>query len=230
MKQDNNSIEAEPCYSPLLRQSADQMQVIAQLGQSLDGRIATANGHSHFVTGPADRTHLHRLRAYCDAVLIGPGTLVKDNPQLTVRQVRGPNPLRVVMAPRDPFELSYQVFTDHEAPTLLLLPAGRTVSVPDHIDCLALQTYTPQGIRSALAQRGVRRLLVEGGAATVSAWLAADLLDWLFITVAPVIIGAGPTGLTLPPITHMDQARRPPVARFPLGDDLLFRLDCRAVK
>ena len=225
MELDNNSP-----YGPLLEDHLYPPQVIAQLGQSLDGRIATATGHSHFVTGQADRVHLHQLRALCDAVLIGPGTLVKDNPQLTVRHVTGSNPLRVVMAPRAPFAMDYAVFKDHQAPTLVLLPPDQAISMPDHIECLYPQPYTPQGILTALAERGVQRLLVEGGATTVSAWFAADLLDWLYLTIAPVVIGAGPTGLSLPPIAHMDQAKRLPVERFTLGEDVLFRLDCRVAK
>ncbi|MBS3785508.1 MAG: RibD family protein [Gammaproteobacteria bacterium] len=225
MELDNNSP-----YGPLLEDQPHPPQVIAQLGQSLDGRIATATGHSHYVTGQADRVHLHQLRALCDAVLIGPGTLIKDNPQLTVRHVDGPNPLRVVMAPRVPFDTQYAVFNDFQAPTLLLLPPDQAISMPDHIECLSPQPYTPQGILRALAKRGVQRLLVEGGATTVSAWFAADLLDWLFLTIAPVVIGAGPTGLSLPPITHMDQAKRLPVERFALDEDVLFRLDCRVAK
>ncbi|MRH78834.1 hypothetical protein GH984_08950 [Spiribacter sp. C176] len=225
MEQGNNSP-----YDVLRDHYANRPQVIAQLGQSLDGRIATVTGHSHFVTSQADRVHLHQLREICDAVLIGPGTLIKDNPQLTVRHVAGANPLRVIMAPRAPFDTHYAVFNDHQAPTLLLLPPDQTVSLPAHIECLYPQPYTPQGILAALAKRGVQQLLVEGGARTVSAWFAADLLDWLYLTIAPVVIGAGPTGLTLPPISHMDQAKRLPVKRFSLGEDMLFRLDCRAAK
>jgi len=231
MTQGNNSFKnwqpLENLYGPLAQHSPEHTQVIAQLGQSLDGRIATVTGHSHFVTGTADRRHLHQLRALCDAVLIGPGTLLSDNPQLTVREVPGDNPLRVVMAPRGPLPINAAVFSDHAAATLLLLPPDYSGSVPAHVEVLQPSPYSPAGILAALGQHGVRRLLIEGGAKTVSSWLAADLIDWLYITVAPVIIGAGPTGLALPAIDHMDEARRYPVERFLLGDDVLFRLDCR---
>lgn len=231
MAQGNNSLEnwqsSDDRYLPLNQHSAQRTQVIAQLGQSLDGRIATVTGHSHFVTGDADRRHLHQLRAICDAVLIGPGTLLSDNPQLTVREVPGVNPLRVVMAPRGPLPTHAAVFSDHAAATLLLLPPDYSAPVPAHVEVLQPRPYTPAGILQALNHYGVKRLLVEGGAKTVSSWLAADLIDWLYITIAPVIIGAGPTGLALPAIEHMDEARRYPAERFALGDDVLFRLDCR---
>src|SRR6187402_131582 len=74
--------------------------VVGQIGQSLDGRIATESGHSKYINGPSGLTHLHRLRALVDAVVIGVGTAVADNPQLTVRRVSGPHPARVVIDPR----------------------------------------------------------------------------------------------------------------------------------
>ena len=78
------------------------MIAVGQIGQSLDGRIATPTGHSHYINGPAGLDHLHRLRALVDAVLVGVGTAIADDPQLTVRRVAGPNPARVVLDPKRP--------------------------------------------------------------------------------------------------------------------------------
>src|SRR5689334_1305941 len=71
--------------------------VVGQIGQSLDGRIATVTGHSHYINGEAGLVHLHRLRALVDAVVIGIGTALADDPQLTVRRVEGRNPARIVI-------------------------------------------------------------------------------------------------------------------------------------
>ncbi|MBC7991971.1 MAG: dihydrofolate reductase family protein, partial [Rhizobacter sp.] len=79
-------------YRPLLGSA----WCVAQLGQSLDGCVATHSGDSYFVTGPQSLLHLHRLRALCDAVLVGAGTVAADNPQLTTRRVPGASPTRVV--------------------------------------------------------------------------------------------------------------------------------------
>jgi len=76
-----------------LRQgSVDDLVVVGQIGQSLDGRIATATGRSHYISGPEGLDHLHRLRSLVDAVVVGVGTAEADDPQLTVRRVPGPSP------------------------------------------------------------------------------------------------------------------------------------------
>ncbi len=213
----------EQRYAPILSPPIEAPLVIAQLGQSLDGRIATASGHAQFVTSDADRTHLHRLRALCDAVLVGAGTVVADNPQLTVRAVTGPQPRRVVHVSRSGLSAHWRIFADSSAVTWVVAPAD--VKVPMADDRLTPASESVADIRRALAEAGVRRLLVEGGARTVSAWIAAGLVDYLYLTIAPVIIGAGPTGLQLPAIEHMDEALRPAVTRFAMGPDQLYRLD-----
>ena len=97
---------------------------VAQLGQSVDGFIATRTGDADFVTGEEDRRHLHRLRALADAVVVGAGTAVSDDPQLTVRACAGTNPVRVVLDPRGRVPLERKVFTDGSAPTLWVVGAG----------------------------------------------------------------------------------------------------------
>src|SRR5262245_9085364 len=81
----------EDIFGPLRRGAVDELVVVGQSGQSIDARIATASGHSHYINGHAGLAHLHRLRALVDAVVIGVGTAIADDPQLTVRRVVGPN-------------------------------------------------------------------------------------------------------------------------------------------
>ena len=85
-------------FLPLCQPVTNNSRVIGQLGQSLDGRIATVTGCSRFINGDDGITHLHRIRALCDAVVVGAGTASTDNPRLTVRRTSGRNPVRVVIA------------------------------------------------------------------------------------------------------------------------------------
>src|SRR6188508_1095895 len=89
----------EELFGPLRGAQIDDLVVIGQLGQSLDGRVATPTGHSHYINGPSGLDHLHRLRALVDAVVVGIGTAIADDPRLTERRVSGPQPMRVVIDP-----------------------------------------------------------------------------------------------------------------------------------
>ena len=214
--------------------------VIAQIGQSLDGRIATASGHSHYVTGPADILRLHRLRALVDAVIVGAGTVALDDPQLTVRKLEGRSPVRVVLDPDDRLDPDSRVFSDGSAPTLVVRrapegdrgPSGAPAPASDEGEVLRLPIrgadgFDPEEILQALRARGYRRVLVEGGGITVSRFVQAQVVDRLHVTVAPLLIGSGRAALTLPAIDSLDEAIRPPCRHFHLGEDVLFDLALR---
>ena len=219
--------------------------VIAQMGQSLDGRIATASGCSHYVTGPADIRRLHRLRALVDAVIVGARTVATDNPRLTVREVEGENPVRVILDPDDRLDQQKYVFSDGAAQTLVVCRgAGDTAGTARASakgDVLMIPVadqagpdgpagfvgFDPKAVLQALRDRGHRRVLIEGGGTTVSRFLQAGTLDRLHITVAPLLIGSGQSALTLASIDSLDQALRPPCRHFHLGEDILFDLDLR---
>lgn len=208
--------------------------VMGQLGQSLDGRIATEGGASHFVTGPKDIERLHRLRALVDAVVVGAGTVAHDDPRLTVRLVEGPNPVRVVLDPGGRLDAERRVFTESDARTIVVRGATGG-AIPGGGPCEELRVPGSErdglDLTELLAQlrvRGLRRILVEGGGVTVSRFLQAGLLDRLHVSVAPLLIGSGRPSITLDPVASLDQALRPSCRRFTLGEDVLFDLDLRS--
>jgi diaminohydroxyphosphoribosylaminopyrimidine deaminase/5-amino-6-(5-phosphoribosylamino)uracil reductase len=217
-------------FSPLLGGAF----TIAQIGQSLDGRVATESGHSHYINGAPALRHLHALRALSDAVLVGVGTVLADDPLLTVRRVTGPNPARVVIDPRGRVPIDARCFQEDGVRRLVL----RSVDAPTApgVEVLRLQAgadgrLDPHMIVSALHAAGLYRLLVEGGPATISAFLAADALDRLHVLTAPVLIGSGFPGLTLPSIATMAQALRPEVHPHLMGDgEVLFDCNMRSTR
>jgi diaminohydroxyphosphoribosylaminopyrimidine deaminase / 5-amino-6-(5-phosphoribosylamino)uracil reductase len=222
----------EALFGPLRSGQIDDLVVIGQLGQSLDGRVATPTGHSHYINGPAGLAHLHRLRALVDAVVIGIGTALADDPQLTVRRVTGPQPVRVVIDPAGRLPAGARMLAADGVRRMVLTAGGVRPPLPADIEVVALPKsegqIAPAAILRALAERGLRRVLVEGGADTVSRFLAAGCLDRLHVVVAPIVLGSGRPGINLPPIERADQALRAPMHVHRLDDEVLFDCDFAA--
>lgn len=162
--------------------------VVVKAAASLDGRIALPSGESQWITGPAARRAAHRLRAECGAVLVGRRTVEADDPRLTARIPGVVNqPLRVVLDPDGRLSPEAKAF-DGEAPTLRVTRAD------------GLAAWTPEGfdlpsLLASLFERGVLGLLVEGGAATISGFVRAGLVDRLELFLGPKVLGAGPSWL-----------------------------------
>lgn len=224
-------------YLPLCSAGTENTLTVGHLGQSLDGCIATKTGDSCYVTGRENIVHLHRMRALCDAVLVGAETVARDDPRLTTRLVPGESPVRVVLDPNRRLSARHRVFMDGEAPTLLVCSTSRAAAESEReggAEVLGLASETKHGhldlaaVLTELHSRGLRRVFIEGGGVTVSAFLQAGLLDRLQIAVAPVIIGDGRRGLQLPATATMGDCQRPHTRIFQMGEDVLF--DCVPVR
>jgi riboflavin-specific deaminase-like protein len=204
---------------------------IGHLGQSLDGFIATHGGDSRYVNGRGNLLHLHRMRALCDAIVVGAGTVAADDPQLTTRLVPGPNPVRVVIDPDRRLGAHYRVFRDGAAPTLLACRASHAPATHGDAEVLGIPDaggrFDAVGLIAALRARGHARIFVEGGGRTVSSFLSAGLLDRLQLAVAPLIIGEGRPGIRLDAPTRLGDCRRPAYRVYRMGDDILFDCDLR---
>jgi riboflavin-specific deaminase-like protein len=217
-------------YAPLLVDTPATFAV-GHLAQSLDGRIATTRGHSRWISGSAGLMHAHRMRALFDAVVVGSETATLDDPELTVRHVDGPNPVRVVVDRTLRSPPTLRLYSDGLAPTIVITStrasAGRSlrglaevVGLPEAED----HTIAPAAILEALAARGHRRVLVEGGGITVSRFLSARCLSRLHLTIAPLLLGSGRPSVVLPGIAEISEGQRPRTRQFRLGDETL--VDC----
>jgi diaminohydroxyphosphoribosylaminopyrimidine deaminase/5-amino-6-(5-phosphoribosylamino)uracil reductase len=174
--------------------------VSLKLALSLDGRIATRLGHSKWVTGPDARLRVHALRARHDGIAIGIGTAIADDPRLTVRDVTGRSPVRIVFDTRLRTPLhSRLVATAREVPTWLLCSADAQRSAEDELAERGVEVVRsptsaegridPMGALRMLASRGIVSLMVEGGAELAGSFLAGRLADELHAFVAPILLG-----------------------------------------
>lgn len=183
-----------------------------KLATTLDGRSAAADGTSQWITGATARADVHRMRARCGAVVVGTGTLLADNPRLTVRRLDGTlhprQPTRVVVGLRD-------------------VPPGAQV-LDGSAETLHLRTRDPQVVLADLAQREVHHVWLEGGPTLAAAFLAECLVDEVVAYVAPVFLGRGRPSVSDLGITTIGEALRlDPTDITPFGDDV--RITARLV-
>ena len=184
--------------------------VVWKVAATLDGRVAAADGTSRWITGETARAAVHRLRATCDAVVVGSGTALTDDPQLTVRdadgRATGRQPLRVVVDRRGRLPRTARVLDD-AAPTHVSRAAG------------------PAGLLAELFERDVRRVLLEGGPTLAAAFLRDGLVDEAVVHLAPTLLGAGPSLVGDLGISTIADALTFSIADLiPMGGDVQIRM------
>lgn len=207
--------------------------VIVKSAQSLDGRVATSNGDSKYITGVAALKYAHKLRAEVDAVLVGAGTARVDNPSLTVRRVRGKNPLRIILSTSLNIPRRSRMFGDGNGPVILASTkkaitrsekkfSDRNVSFwpirhsgPKRLDLCAFLDKA--------AEFGLQSILVEGGPSLATSFIRQGLADKVIVITAPLMIGKGVSTFGDFGVSSLTQAIRFRQAGFSaLGNDCLF--------
>lgn len=209
--------------------------VTAKAALSLDGRIATRDGDSRWITGEPAREDAHRLRAEQDAIAVGAGTAIADDPALTARngtEVR--HPLRIVFDSRGRTSPGAHAFDRNGRGAMLIatdgLPAARRSALEEvGVDVAIVETDRRgrpdlDAALSAIFARGVNRLMIEGGGALLGACLDADLIDELHLYFAPILVGGGRSAFDGDGVARIADARG---FRFsapePLGRDFVLR-------
>lgn len=225
--------ETATLFQAFRRSSAERPFIVAQLGQSLDGRIATRTGDSRYIGASPSLDHLHRIRAHVDAVVVGIGTVLADDPQLNVRRCEGANPARIVIDARGRLPAAAKCLAgDDGVRRIVFREAGvRGEPLPPAVEIITLATdarghFHMPDLARALAGLGFDRVLIEGGAGIISRAIDAGIVDRLHLMVSAIILGSGQAGLDLAPIDRISQALRPRVEVVSLGDgDVLFDCD-----
>ena len=234
---DGNGIAPATDVASLLGRTSEpalRPHIVLKYAQTVDGRIATAIGDAKWISGEPERRISHALRAACDAVLVGVGTAMIDDPQLTVRMVPGASPLRVVLDSTLRLPESARVLDDGASTVIITTPRARAWRMQlfrERGIAVHVVEPGPRGVAlpSALAtlrEIGVRSLLVEGGARVITSFLAEKLVDRLVLGIAPTIIGAGVEAVgDLGVVRVAEGVRLTNRSVHMAGDDLLVAAD-----
>ena len=170
--------------------------VLLKLAESIDGKIATRTGDSKWITGKEARTEVHRLRRRFAAVLVGATTAIRDDPLLTVRHVKGPNPVRIVLDGAGRIPLDLRMF--HQEGRTIVATAAMPEEKEERLRAQAVEVWRLPGaegkvdlrrLLGRLGEENLDSLLVEGGSETAAAFLEARLVDKVALFIAPIIIG-----------------------------------------
>ncbi|HEX6813769.1 MAG TPA: RibD family protein [Planctomycetota bacterium] len=204
-------------YLPVLlgaaaARGAGRVFVAGHVTQTLDGRIACENGQSKWIGNDADQRHAHRMRALLECVMIGAGTALCDDPQLTVRHVEGPDPRRIVLSGRGrvlPFSSRLRVCTPPGCDVVV----DEGLELPPHDPKARLirvrskaGSIEPSEILGALSDRGIHSVYLEGGSTAVSSFLQARCIDLLQVHIAAMVMGSGLPSFVLPAVDHVQHS------------------------
>lgn len=208
---------------------------ILKWAMSLDGRTALPNGASQWISGPEARAWVHRLRARCDAVIVGGGTVRADNPLLTSRGQRSPEPLRVVLSRQLELPASAQLWDTSGAPTLVAHGPEAPATARDSFDQLgverlALEHCGPLALLGALAARGCNRVLWECGPELAATALGEGCVQQVAAVIAPKLLGGLPARTPLGELGLLEVPEACQVGGEglqQLGPDLLWQLEIK---
>ena len=217
------SVYAPYCFTSLYAKHWQRSFAISHFAQSLDGRIATASGYSQGIGGAENLAHAHRMRALCDGILIGAGTLRRDQPRLTVRHVPGCNPTRIVVGS----SLAHTDSLIQASPDPVLLLSTQNQPLRSGIEVLTLHSdnthLSSLQILEALYQQGIHSVYIEGGPMTTSHFLQEGYLDVVQLHTSPMIMGSGESVFTLPEIERIPESLRFVSHTYvPVGDGMMF--------
>ncbi|MDN5202630.1 RibD family protein [Fulvivirgaceae bacterium BMA10] len=208
---------------PIRAKKMKRAVAISHFAQSLDGKIATIDGESKWIGNQENLIHAHRMRALCDGILIGNHTLKNDDPALTVREVKGEDPIKIVVGNSD--LPNFRKLSRNNGKVIYITSRGDIRSNGIQV----IHTADKNGeilcemMLRKLYQQGIDTVYIEGGAVTASNFLKEQAIDIVQLHIAPLIMGSGITNFSLPEIKSIDDSIAFKKFHFtPVGDHIMF--------
>ena len=191
---------------PILRKN--KKLVIAQIGQSIDGRIALNNGNSHYINNPKSIIYLHCLRSISDAIIVGSNTIKKDDPLLTTRKIKGTNPKRIIIDGSLSLNNKYKIFNDGNE-NIIFTKSNKNIRLNNSTIIRLKEKNFTKNFITQIKKLKYKNILVEGGSKTISELIDNKYIDILQFMIAPILIGSGINSLNLKEISNLNRAIRP---------------------
>ena len=197
---------------------------IGQIGQSLDGKIALNNGNSHYINEKESITYLHCLRSISDGVLVGVNTIIKDDPFLTTRKIKGLNPIRLIIDPSLKLTNKYNIFKDNNKNIIFTNSSKEKKLNNSTIIKFPKKNFT-LSIFKYLRKTSLKTILIEGGPITLSHFIEHKFLNYMQFIISPTVIGSGIDSMKLKPISNLKNAIRTKNTINKLGKEIIVTLD-----
>ena len=191
---------------PILRKN--KKLVIAQIGQSIDGRIALNNGNSHYINNPKSIIYLHCLRSISDAIIVGSNTIKKDDPLLTTRKIKGTNAKRIIIDGSLSLNNKYKIFNDGNE-NIIFTKSNKNIRLNNSTIIRLKEKNFTKNLITQIKKLKYKNILVEGGSKTISELINNKYIDILQFMIAPILIGSGINSLNLKEISNLNKAIRP---------------------
>ena len=191
---------------PILRKN--KKLVIAQIGQSIDGRIALNNGNSHYINNPKSIIYLHCLRSISDAIIVGSNTIKQDDPLLTTRKIKGTNPKRIIIDGSLSLNNKYKIFNDGNE-NIIFTKSNKNIRLNNSTIIRLKEKNFTKNFITQIKKLKYKNILVEGGSKTISELINNKYIDILQFMIAPILIGSGINSLNLKEISNLNKAIRP---------------------
>ncbi len=169
---------------PILRKN--KKLVIAQIGQSIDGRIALNNGNSHYINNPKSIIYLHCLRSISDAIIVGSNTIKKDDPLLTTRKIKGTNPKRIIIDGSLSLNNKYKIFNDSNE-NIIFTKSNKNIRLNNSTIIRLKEKNFTKNLITQIKKLKYKNILVEGGSKTISELINNKYIDILQFMIAPNI-------------------------------------------
>ena len=206
---------------PILRKNKNL--VIAQIGQSIDGRIALNNGNSHYINNPKSIIYLHCLRSISDAIIVGSNTIKKDDPLLTTRKIKGTNPKRIIIDGSLSLNNKYKIFNDGNE-NIIFTKSNKNIRLNNSTIIRLKEKNFTKNLITQIKKLKYKNILVEGGSKTISELINNKYIDILQFMIAPILIGSGINSLNLKEISNLNKAIRPKHNFNELDNEIIVNL------